>query len=351
MMMLKRAALEIGFRTGLFRLTQLAVRHRPMILMFHRFAGDGHGHPLGLPIDRFARFLDYLTSRYRVVRLDELTHELARGAVKPSTVAITVDDGYHEVLSLVGPLLRRYRVPATFFVVNDLVAGRLWLWTDKFRFVFDHAGDGVIEFRHRGAIHRIEIHDPVDRFRQAEAWKGYAKRLPIAERDELLGALGAAAGVTLPPTPPPEYRAMSWAELRELVRDGFDVGGHTRTHPILSRIPARELDGEIAEAKEEMERQLGVAVRHFAYPNGTPEDYTAETVRAVAKAGYRAAVTAIAGANTPATSPLELHRVDGGAPDLAHFAQSVCGFEQARLGTRAAVGRAGRRPELSGVAR
>ncbi|HEV8441369.1 MAG TPA: polysaccharide deacetylase family protein [Methylomirabilota bacterium] len=337
--MLKLATLELGFRAGMFRMAQLALRRRQaVILTFHRFAGEGHGHPRGLPIHRFEQYLDYLGERYHVVSLAELISDLMRGVVRPYRVALTVDDGYREVSTLAAPLLRRYGMPATFFVVSDLAQGRLWLWTDQFRFVFEHAPEGLFELSHRGTVRRIEIGNAGDRLRHAEAWREYAKHLPIAERDELLTALARACRVEIPVEPPDEYRAMTWAELRELAKDGFDIGAHTKTHPILSSLPAERLPAEIGECKQELERRLGVAVRHFAYPNGKRGDYTRAAVEAVAEAGYQAAVTAMSGGNTPATSLYELYRVDGGAEDLAHFAQAVSGFELAKLGTRARLG-------------
>jgi peptidoglycan/xylan/chitin deacetylase (PgdA/CDA1 family) len=349
--MLKVTALNLGFHGGLFRLAQLALRRRQaVILTFHRFVGNGHGHPCGLPIGRFEQFLRYLTRRYRVVSLAELTWELRRGAVTPSSVAVTVDDGYHEVATLAAPLLRRYNVPATFFVVSDLVEGRLWLWTDRFRFVFHHAPLGVIEVARSGSVQRIEIGGERDRVRKAEQWREYAKGLPMAERDELLAALARAWGIDLPAEPPPEYRPLTWTELKTLAQQGFDVGAHTKTHPILSSIPAAHLRAEIGECKEELEQRLDVPVPHFAYPNGKGKDYTAEAVQAVARAGYRAAVTAIHVANTAATSLLELFRVDGGREDLAHFAQSVSGFEQVKIGAGAGAGERGAWPAAAAPA-
>ncbi len=50
-------------------------------------------------------------------------------------------------------------------------------------------------------------------------------------------------------------------------------------------------------------------VRLFAYPSGQPGDYDAETVDAVARAGYSHAFTTRAGWNRPATPALEGHRV------------------------------------------
>jgi len=333
--MLKEFALEVGFRAGLFRMTQLALgRRQAVILTFHRFAGDGQGHPRGLPIRRFERYLEYLTRRYRVISLADLCGDLRRGRVKPFSVAITVDDGYHEVSSLVAPLLRRHGVPATFFVVTGLVDRRLWLWTDKFRFVFDNAPESVIEVMSEGASRRIEIRGAGDRLKYADRWREHAKRLPLPVRDELLERLARAWGLVIPTEAPREYRAMTWSELKALAADGFDIGAHTSTHPILSRIPTACLDEEIAECKRELEARLGSRVPHFAYPNGKGDDYTTEAVEAVERAGYEAAVTAIAGGNTPAASIYKLPRIDGGVDDLAHFAQAVSGFEQMKVDTR-----------------
>jgi peptidoglycan/xylan/chitin deacetylase (PgdA/CDA1 family) len=130
---------------------------------------------------------------------------------------------------------------------------------------------------------------------------------------------------------------MTWTQLRALAAGGFDVGAHTRTHPILSRVGRERLRAEIEGCKEQMEPKLGFAVSHFAYPNGGRQDYTPEAVEVVSQAGYRAAVTSVAGGNTPSTSLFELRRI-GAAEDLPHFAQSVSGFEDIHLRMRARLG-------------
>src|SRR2546425_5901669 len=348
MLALKRAALRLGLRGGVFGLAQFAARRRQaVILMFHRLSGSGEGHVTGLPIERFEEYIRYLTRHYRVVSLDTIVEECARGTVKPYSAAVTFDDGFHEVFTLAAPVLRRYGVPASVFVVSDFAEGRLWLWPDRFRYVFDRAPGGRVEFRHRGSIHVLEIGDPG---RAEERWREYAKKLPVAEREELLEAIAEAWGVEIPATPPKEFRPMTWAQLRALAAEGFDVGAHTRTHPILSHLGPQQLRAEIEGCKAQIEEQIGFPVRHFAYPNGRRQDYTLEAVEAVSRAGYVAAVTSIAGGNTPSTSLFELRRIGTDVEDLAHFAQLVSGFEQAKLRVRehlhafAAHRRVSRRP-------
>ena len=51
----------------------------------------------------------------------------------------------------------------------------------------------------------------------------------------------------------------------------------------------------------------------FAYPNGSPADFTCETKRLLSELGYGSAVTTIRGVNTIKTDTYELRRVGVGA--------------------------------------
>jgi peptidoglycan/xylan/chitin deacetylase (PgdA/CDA1 family) len=98
--------------------------------------------------------------------------------------------------------------------------------------------------------------------------------------------------------------------LRELAADGVEIGCHTDTHPILSRLhDGEQRDREIAGAKEVIERRLGFAVKHFCYPNGTPADIDDAAVASVRKAGFASSVTCSFGLNTLHVDPLRILRV------------------------------------------
>jgi peptidoglycan/xylan/chitin deacetylase (PgdA/CDA1 family) len=89
--------------------------------------------------------------------------------------------------------------------------------------------------------------------------------------------------------------ALSWDELAELERDGLvDVQPHSRTHPWLPTVGDAEAQEEIAGAKADLERRLGVDAQVFCFPAGLYGERELELVRA---AGYRAAVTTAPGVN------------------------------------------------------
>jgi peptidoglycan/xylan/chitin deacetylase (PgdA/CDA1 family) len=79
---------------------------------------------------------------------------------------------------------------------------------------------------------------------------------------------------------------MSWAELRDLVDRGVEVGSHTVTHPHLPKLDDRELHRELRESRERLEDELAVPCRFLAYPFGDED----ERVHAAARSsGYEAA--------------------------------------------------------------
>ena len=88
-------------------------------------------------------------------------------------------------------------------------------------------------------------------------------------------------------------RIMNWEQIRDLAASGMEIGSHTVNHPILSRIPEKQVWYEIAESKKRLENQLRQSVTSFCYPNGKKEDFNETAKRLLKKAGYRSAVTTI----------------------------------------------------------
>jgi peptidoglycan-N-acetylglucosamine deacetylase len=68
----------------------------------------------------------------------------------------------------------------------------------------------------------------------------------------------------------------------------FEIGGHTITHPHLTKITADKADDEIAQSKSYLEHLLQREVTAFCYPYG---DFNDEVKGLVKKNGYRLART------------------------------------------------------------
>jgi peptidoglycan/xylan/chitin deacetylase (PgdA/CDA1 family) len=101
---------------------------------------------------------------------------------------------------------------------------------------------------------------------------------------------------------------MSEAQLRELVAAGWELGGHTMTHPDLSLLDYDGCRQEIGQGVTELERIAAGPVQTFAYPFGR---YGQAALRAVHDSGLLAAVTTGSGG----WSRFEMTRAMVGAAD------------------------------------
>lgn len=94
----------------------------------------------------------------------------------------------------------------------------------------------------------------------------------------------------LPPLP-----NLTWAEVREMVRLGFEIGSHTVNHANLGAITPDKAQHEIVESKRVLEEQLGQPVRWFAYPFGGQHHLRPEYLTLIRQAGYEGTVSAFGG--------------------------------------------------------
>jgi peptidoglycan/xylan/chitin deacetylase (PgdA/CDA1 family) len=98
----------------------------------------------------------------------------------------------------------------------------------------------------------------------------YERAFPVLQRYQMTANVFLTVGRTKTERlPSMEDRSMlSWTEIREMHRAGIAFGGHTITHPDLTRLPETLLRSEIVGGKEVIEDALGDAVVTFAYPFG-----------------------------------------------------------------------------------
>ena len=115
---------------------------------------------------------------------------------------------------------------------------------------------------------------------------------------------------------------LSWSDIERMKEGGIQFGAHTRTHPDLTNISARQAWEEIDGSKFDLERKLKVPIHFFSYPFGK---FDAKTQTLVQQAGFIGSCSVNTGLNTPMTPLLALHRVEiRGTDSLLQFALAVC---------------------------
>jgi peptidoglycan/xylan/chitin deacetylase (PgdA/CDA1 family) len=113
------------------RLDQILLHDAAVVVAFHRIQDAPASDGLSVAVDMFARLCRFFADRFRVVSLSEIVTRLEEGRRLDRHLAITFDDGYRDNFVNAIPVLEKFALPATFFVVSDWIGTDAVPWWDR----------------------------------------------------------------------------------------------------------------------------------------------------------------------------------------------------------------------------
>lgn len=102
---------------------------------------------------------------------------------------------------------------------------------------------------------------------------------------------------------------MTWDQVRELRRRGFEIGSHTRTHLDLGSVTGPVALKEIVGSRLELEERLEQGIELFAYPYGGFQHMADSNRELVKAAGFRCCCSCYGGVILHGDDPFDLHRI------------------------------------------
>lgn len=292
--------------TGNGRRIALERRHQSCarILIYHRVNDDQDPFFPAISTDAFERTMRYLSRNYRVLSLGEMLRHLESGSTE-MVVAITFDDGYRDNHDNAFPILHRYGLPATIFLATSGMDSGEPLWFEKLALAVKTTSRESIDLE-IDIPRRLWLRTEAERLQANGELFEVLRMLPDNARrqylHEILRLLAA------PDDSARRDKMLTWEQVRWLHARGIDFGGHTETHPFISRLTREHLLAEVCGCKRRIEEELQTPADFFAYPNGREEDFGACNKELIRAAGFRAALTTIWGMNYSSTDPMELKR-------------------------------------------
>ncbi|NML67710.1 polysaccharide deacetylase family protein [Hymenobacter sp. RP-2-7] len=231
-----------------------------------------------ITVELFAQFVaDFLAHGYVFVT----PADVLRGLDPAGRYAlITFDDGYYNN-RLALPVLRRYGVPATFFISSDhVLSGHAFWWDVVYRGRRAQPLAPAAQAAEYALLQRLHHLDIAEYLR---AQFGPAALLPVGDLDR--------------PFTPAELAA--FAAEPEVV-----LGNHTAHHAVLTHYASADANQELAACQHYLAHLTGEIPCAVAYPNG---NVSAVVRAAAATAGLELGTTVAAGKNY---LPFAQHGVD-----------------------------------------
>jgi peptidoglycan/xylan/chitin deacetylase (PgdA/CDA1 family) len=219
-----------------------------------------------------------------VVGLEEAIAHVRSTRSRGSVILMTFDDGYLDNYQIAFPILRNAGLAATFFLTTEFVGTSSLPWWDRIAYVVRQTDRE--ELRLPGEQPRTIGRTERERIAATRVLLRRYKQLDRDAATAFLTALEKECAVT---SFPAGRRFLNWEEARLMAHAGMDLGGHTHTHPVLTRIPPEAQFQELSESKRILEERLGRTITACAYPVGSPDAFDSVTTSAARAAGYAAA--------------------------------------------------------------
>lgn len=297
--------------------------------MYHHI-GETDSDPWSLSVTpgHLAEQLEVLRKLSNPLKLLELTKDIEKGCIRHRSVIITFDDGYADNLHYAKPLLERFDIPATIFLITGYFGRNREFWWDELEKICLQPGKlpNVLRLNINGencewnlgefadyseAEHRRNldwrIGQPVPSGRHSlyhSVWQRL-QPLPEEEIEQILNSLWELSGATR--STRPGQRSLTVEEAVVLGEGNLiEIGAHSVSHalfPILSTASQKE---EVQNSKTRLEEILGHPVVSFAYPYG---QYTQETIPIVRDLGFKCACSTAPTSVSPGTDHFQLPRL------------------------------------------
>lgn len=304
------------------------MKNKSIIIAYHYVqSSEEKPRMRGMLADDFENQIKLLLNRgYGIVTLGEYLNAAqdAKGVLPRRMAMLTFDDGLKCHSRTVTPILQKYGVAGTFFVITRPLAEPWLAFVHQVHLVL--ASAGIADIKKEVENWLLENNESPDDAAKREIVEKCRAMYPWDDADTaqvkyLLNVhVAPHARVSL------VSRLFSvfcgdtslWADRFYLNKDdargmrdaGMEIGCHTHTHPFLSGMARDTQEQEISFSQNILEEATGEKISLFSYPYGITETFNQDTVDILKARGFRAAVTTNKGYAADSPDLFRLNRID-----------------------------------------
>ena len=229
---------------------------RPIPVLMYHHINPHRGDMVTVTPEVFEEQMKYLyESGHKTLKIDELLSYITGGLIlKEKAVVVTFDDGWLDNYIYAGPVLKKYKINASIFIVTDRIE--------------------------RASENTIKIPSIIPTHRESKAL--------IKQGEE-------------------QKVALNWRLIEEMAESGLiDFYSHTKRHRKCDMLSENELLEELSGSKNVIEERLGKPCPYLCWPYGK---YNSITIEIAKNVGYNALFTTHHGVVKVGSDPFTIKRI------------------------------------------
>lgn len=292
------------------------------IVVTYHYVEDPHVDRGGIhpcSIKEFDRQINYLFHNFKIESIEEV-FEAAKNKNSENVCAITFDDGLKDQYNNAVPVLKKYNIPATFFIITSTIEGNIPT-THKIHTILSYAsgeqlredGNSFLAEYYPDVKEKYNI--PMDK--RLTDKRAYFDDIPTANFKEIVTILPKDIKKHLLSFLFKKHDIaedtisnnlfMDESEIKDLHAQGFYIGSHTHSHEALDTLNEEETKHTILKSKEYLSNILGFEPTLFCYPHGSSSSQGHEILK---EEGFTHSVTIEERAVNDSDNPLMIPRYD-----------------------------------------
>jgi len=226
----------------------------------------------GISLDTFKRQICYLRSAYQIIPLTEAISRSQSGDGLGGYLSITFDDGFAECYDYVFPHLQELGLSATFFLIGNALNNNDLMWRHKLLVIQNtaslHKKQAMLDnFREEFGVASDESRSLLE---MSDSW-------PMAQKERMVNFLWDRAGIgSLREYLDKHKPYLTDKQVFEMLENNQEIGSHTKSHPFCGSLSFDELQTEVVESVQNLNKRFGVNINSISYPFGDRPNREAE---------------------------------------------------------------------------
>ena len=260
------------------------------VFLLHRISPDVD--PIWPPItpEHFERIVKHLKKDFEIVPLEETIVGNYKPSKSKKLCAITFDDGYKDFVEYGMPVIKKYQIPSSMYVITDCVDSNMPPWTYLFNHLLLHTRITSLIVDSIAIPERLRKNvwkSTTEKIACIKEFSSILKIISDEEREKVMNQIQ----MQVKDVEGPKGLMMSWNDIRAIKNEGIEIGSHSANHPVLSEdLHLDNIRCELKRSGEKIQKETGKFPLAISYPFGI---YNNEVKKIAKDIGYKMGLTVL----------------------------------------------------------